>query len=128
MNKARNLEPTMSSPLSHSPPAHEGAASNDTGSQTQPDAAAAAKDQLWAFISSIRTPADGKCFDALGPDGVWRVLQYLPTPPNQPSVVSIYDAKPMPAELIKVYLDTLPWSQEREERFRGVDGRDVPEE
>ena len=84
--------------------------------------------ELEAFVRSLRSPADGKCFDELGSDGVWRVFQWLPTPSDQPTGIKVYDAKPMSPELIKVYLDRRPWSQEVEDRFRGVDGRMVPEE
>ncbi|KAJ4373423.1 hypothetical protein N0V83_003718 [Neocucurbitaria cava] len=76
----------------------------------------------------MHCPADGQCFDDLGSDGVYRVLQWLPTPPDQPTGIKVYDARPMPPELIKVFLDRQSWSQETEDRFRGVDGRAVPQE
>ena len=89
---------------------------------------AKARDPLSAFVLSVQSPPDGNCFDMLGSDGVWRVLQYLPGPPDEPTGVQVYDAKPMSPELIKKYLDTRPWRQELEDRFRGVDGRTVPQE
>ncbi|KAF1828858.1 hypothetical protein BDW02DRAFT_613931 [Decorospora gaudefroyi] len=95
---------------------------------TQPGEAEACKDKLWAFISTVQNSEDGKCFDMLGSDGVWRVLHWLPTPPDRPTGVEVYDAKPMSPEMIKLYLDRLPWRQEVEDRFRGVDGRLVPQE
>lgn len=61
-------------------------------------------------------------------DGVYRVIRYLPGPMDQPSDYEIYDAKPMSPEIIKAYLDTWPSSQETEDRFRGADGRTVPQE
>ncbi|KAH9875221.1 hypothetical protein J1614_004712, partial [Plenodomus biglobosus] len=86
------------------------------------------KDQLGAMFSSSQMPADRKCIHLICTDGVYRVLHYLPTPPNQPTDYEIYDAKPMSPEMIKAYLDTRPWSQEREDRFRGADGRRIPQE
>lgn len=88
----------------------------------------AAKNEFRVLIASLLSPADGKCFDDLGSDGVWRVLQWLPTPPDQPTGIKVYDAKPMSPEMIKVHLDTQPWSKAVEDRFRGVDGRAVPQE
>lgn len=89
---------------------------------------AKARDPLSAFVLSVQSPPDGNCFDMLGSDGVWRVLQYLPGPPDEPTGIQVYDAKPMSPELIKKYLDTRLWRQELEDRFRGVDGRTVPQE
>jgi hypothetical protein len=85
------------------------------------------KDQLNALLRSLQKPADRKCFHMICTDGVWRVLRYLPTPPDQPTDYEIYDAKPMSPEMIKAYLDTRPWSQEKEDRFRGADGRKIPQ-
>jgi hypothetical protein len=81
-----------------------------------------------ALVRSLRSPEDGKCIDHVGKDGVYRVLHYLPTPPDQVTEIEIYDAKPMSPEMIKAYLDMSPWRQEVEDRFRGVDGRTVSEE
>jgi hypothetical protein len=86
------------------------------------------KDQLLAMIASLRSPADGDCIDDVGSDGVYRVLRYLPTPPDEPTGFEVYDAKPMSPEMIKAFLDTRPWSQAVEDRFRGADGRTVPQE
>jgi len=94
----------------------------------QPAKIDSGKDQLLAMIASLRTSADGKCIDDVGSDGVYRVLHYLPTPPDQPTGFEVYDAKPMSPEMIKAYLDTRPWSQAVEDRFRGADGRAVPQE
>jgi hypothetical protein len=126
---------TMSSPAAQLPTHVEGSKPSNNMSQSstqlKPEDSTShgsAKDKLQAFISSVRSAPDGKCFDMLGSDGVWRNIQWLPTPPDQPSEVEVYDAKPMSPELIKLYLDTRPWRQEVEDRFRGVDGREVPEE
>jgi hypothetical protein len=97
-------------------------------SSTHPAESDRPKDPLRDFVVSTGNPREGNCFDMLGSDGVWRVLQWLPGPPDQPTGVAVYDAKPMPPELIKMYLDTRPWRQELEDRFRGVDGRTVPQE
>jgi hypothetical protein len=92
------------------------------------DSAAERTDQLRALLASLRRPPDRKYFQALGSDGVVRILRYLPTPPDQPTGIEVYDGKPMSPELIKVYLDGGPWSQAAEDRFGGVDGRAVPRE
>jgi hypothetical protein len=64
----------------------------------------------------------------IGTDGIYRVIRYLPSPPDQPSDYEIYDAGPMSPAMIKAFLDTRPWSQAREDQFRGVDGRRIPQE
>jgi hypothetical protein len=94
----------------------------------QPAKVNTGKDQLMALVRGLRSPEDGKCIDHVGKDGVYRVLRYLPTAPEQTTEIEIYDAKPMSPEMIKAYLDMSPWRQEVEDRFRGVDGRAVPEE
>jgi hypothetical protein len=85
-------------------------------------------DQFRAMINSLRVPADRKCFHLISADGVYRVLHYLATPPDQPTDYEIHDAKPMSPEMIKAYLDTKRWSQAREDKFRGADGRTIPQE
>jgi hypothetical protein len=127
-------ESNMSSPAAQLPSNHEGSKPSNEASRSPPQLKPkdptlyeAATDQLEALVASLRSPADGKCFDDLGSDGVLRVLQWLPTPPDQPTGIEVYDAKPMSPELIKAYLDRQPWSQEKEDRFRGVDGREVPQ-
>jgi hypothetical protein len=84
--------------------------------------------QLNALFKSLQRPADKKCFTMICTDGVCRVIHYLPTPPDQPTDYEIYDAKPMSPEIIKAFLDTQPWNQEKEDRFRGADGRKIPQE
>jgi hypothetical protein len=84
------------------------------------------KDQFNALVRSLQRPADKKCIHMICTDGVYRILHYLPTPPDQSTDYEIYDAKPMSPEMIKAYLDTLPWSQAKEDRFRGADGRTIP--
>jgi hypothetical protein len=71
---------------------------------------------------------DGHCLDDLFSDGVYMVLQYLPTPLDQPTEGAVYDAKLRLPAMVKVFLDRQRWSQVVEDRFRGVDGRAVPEE
>lgn len=94
----------------------------------QPAQVETGRDQLSAAVRSLRRPADRKSFRMLCADGVMRIVHYLPSPPDQPTDYEIYDAKPMSPEMIKAYLDTRPWRQETEDRFRGVDGRKVPQE
>ncbi|KAF1846459.1 uncharacterized protein K460DRAFT_377655 [Cucurbitaria berberidis CBS 394.84] len=125
----------MSSPAAQLPSDPEGSIPSNDGSQSSTQLKPkdstlyeAATDQLLALIASLRSPADGKCIDDLGSDGVYRVLQWLPTPPDQPTGIKVYDAKPMSPEIIKAFLDRQAWSQVVEDRFRGVDGRTVPQE
>jgi hypothetical protein len=95
---------------------------------TRPAQIETGKDQFRAMIDSLRTPADRKCVHLISADGVYRVLHYLPTPPDQPTDYEIYDAKPMSPEMIKAYLDRKRWSQATEDKFRGADGRTIPQE
>jgi hypothetical protein len=95
---------------------------------TRPAQTESGTDQFRAMINSLRTPADRKCVHLISPDGVYRVLHYLPTPPDQPTEYEIYDAKPMSPEMIKAYLDRKRWSQATEDKFRGADGRTIPQE
>jgi hypothetical protein len=95
---------------------------------TRPAQVETGTDQFRAMIDSLRVPADRKCFHLISADGVYRVLHYLPTPPDQPTEYEIYDAKPMSPEMIKAYLDRKRWSQATEDKFRGADGRTIPEE
>lgn len=83
---------------------------------------------LREFLASLQKPPDGKYFRSLCSDGVFRILTYLPTPPDLPTGIAVYDGLPMSPDLIKAYLDRKPWNQETEDRFRGVDGRSVPQE
>ncbi|KAJ4362885.1 hypothetical protein N0V83_010002 [Neocucurbitaria cava] len=91
------------------------------------DSASHAK-PLSEFLASLKKPADGKYFRCLCVDGVFRILIWLPTPPDQPTGVAVYDGLPMSSDLIKAYLDRKPWTKTTEDRFRGVDGRNVPQE
>lgn len=61
------------------------------------------KDQFNALVRSLQKPADRKCIHMIYTDGVFRVLHYLPTPPDQPTDYEIYDARPMSPEMIKAY-------------------------
>ena len=54
----------------------------------------------------------------LGDDGVMRSF-------TGPSTRDVLDAVPLSPAQIKQYLDMRPWTQEAEDRFRGVDGRKV---
>jgi len=51
-------------------------------------------------------------------DGVMRFF-------TGPSTRDVLDAVPLSPTQIKQYLDLGPWTQEQEDRFRGVDGRKV---
>jgi hypothetical protein len=95
---------------------------------TRPAQVETGTDQFRAMINSLRVPADRKCIHLISTDGVYRVLHYLPTPPDQPTDYEIYDAKPMSPEMIKAYLDRKRWSQATEDKFRGADGRTIPQE
>jgi hypothetical protein len=95
---------------------------------TRPAQIETGKDQFRAMINSLRTPADRKCVHLISADGVYRVLHYLPTPSDQPTDYEIYDAKPMSPEMLKAYLDRKRWSQATEDKFRGADGRTIPQE
>lgn len=106
------------------PTQHEGGRERATGS-TQ---VRVKTDPLEIFIDSMRECEDGPHFHMMCRDGVMRVIRYLPGPPDQITQTEIFDAKPMSPELIKSWLDRGPWSQEKEDRFRGVDGRMVPPE
>jgi len=98
---------------------------DDKSEITRPAQVETGKDRFRALVGSLQRPADRKCIHQICTDGVYRVLHYMPTPPDQPTDYEIYDAKPMSPEMIKAYLDTLPWSQAREDRFRGADGRTI---
>jgi hypothetical protein len=82
---------------------------------------------LRGVLSSLKKPADNKYFRNLGSDGVFRILTYLPSPPDEPTPIAVYDGVPLSPPQIKAYLDRQPWSRELEELFRGVDGRTVPQ-
>jgi hypothetical protein len=95
--------------------------SNSTGSVISTNS-------LREFLASLQKPPDGKYFRSLCSDGVFRILTWQPTPPDLPTGIAMYDGLPMSPDLIKAYLDRKPWNQETEDRFRGVDGRTVPQE
>lgn len=83
---------------------------------------------LAAFLATVQKPDHGKYFSSLCDDGVYRRLMYLPGPDDQFNGLEVYSAKPMSPELIKACLDRHPWNQAVEDRFRGIDGRTVPQE
>jgi hypothetical protein len=80
---------------------------------------------LRQYLAALKRPADRKCIRSLGPDGVIRILHYLPTPDDEESQIEVYDALPLSPAQIKIYLDRKPWSQATEDRYRGVDGTTV---
>lgn len=87
------------------------------------------RDMVNSLIKYMKRPEDGKCFTCLCKDGVLRILYFLPAPLDEPTPIAVYDAKPLSPELLKAYLDyRMEWSQEVEDRFRGVDGTSVPQE
>ncbi|KAJ4369924.1 hypothetical protein N0V83_005688 [Neocucurbitaria cava] len=114
-------QPQQKEPNEHTPKLPDANLSAGSGHTSQTS-------NLRDFLASLKAPADRKFFQALGKDGVLRNLCFLPTPPDQPTGITVYDAKPMSPELIKAYLDRQPWSQATEDRFRGVDGRLVAQE
>ena len=132
----------MSSSSSPKPRGHEGfhpnnaeASAADPGyregekeESIQPTKDRVKTDPLEIFVDSMRECENAHHFHMICRDGVMRVIEYLPGPPDQVTQTKIFDAKPMSPELIKSWLDRGPWSQAKEDRFRGVDGRTVPEE
>jgi hypothetical protein len=85
--------------------------------------------QLRALVATLKKPADGKHFRCICKDGVLRQLYFMPTPPDQPTEIAVYDGIPLSPEMLKAFLDRqVRWSQETEDRFRGVDGTSVPQE
>jgi hypothetical protein len=83
---------------------------------------------LLEFFATMKRPADFKCFRAIGHDGTCRTIRWLPGPSDQPTGMEVYDAQPMSPEVLTQYLNRQEWSQEIENRFRGVDGRNTPKE
>ncbi|KAF2843910.1 hypothetical protein T440DRAFT_437050 [Plenodomus tracheiphilus IPT5] len=87
------------------------------------------RDLVNSLTKAMKRPADGKCFSCLCKNGVLRILYFLPAPLDEPTSIAGYNAKPLSPELLKAYLDyKMEWSQEVEDRFRGVDGTSVPQE
>jgi hypothetical protein len=80
------------------------------------------------LLATLKKPADNKYFRCLCDDGVFRILTWLPTPLAQPTGIAVYDTLPLSPFYIKAYLDRHEWSQKKEDTFRGVDGRRVPQE
>ncbi|KAI4952516.1 hypothetical protein J4E91_002988 [Alternaria rosae] len=101
---------------------------NSNNGVSQPVQAQTGREQLNAMFKSSKRHEDRHCIGSIGTDGVYRVIHYLPGPPDQISDYEIYDAKPMSPEMIKAWLDTRPWKQETEDKYRGADGRTVPQE
>ncbi|KAH6883218.1 hypothetical protein BKA58DRAFT_417027 [Alternaria rosae] len=95
---------------------------------TQPAQPQTGREQFNAMMRSMKSHPDGHCIGSIGTDGVYREIHYLPGPPDQISDYEIYDAKPMSPEMIKAWLDTRPWKQETEDKYRDADGRTVPQE
>lgn len=101
---------------------------NGSNGVSQPVQAQTGREQLNAMFKLSKHHEDRHCIGSIGTDGVYRVIHYLPGPPDQISDYEIYDAKPMSPEMIKAWLDTRPWKQETEDKYRGADGRTVPQE
>jgi hypothetical protein len=80
------------------------------------------------LLATLKKPADNKYFRCLCEDGVFRVLAWLPTPPDQPTGIAVYNALPLSPFYIKVYLDRYEWSERQEDAFHGVDGRRILQE
>ncbi|KAH8704612.1 hypothetical protein GQ44DRAFT_819371 [Phaeosphaeriaceae sp. PMI808] len=60
--------------------------------------------QLRALVATMKKPADRSYFQVLCKDGILRNLCFLPTPPDQPTEIAVYDGKPLSPELLKAYL------------------------
>ncbi|KAI4962312.1 hypothetical protein J4E86_001344 [Alternaria arbusti] len=133
--------PTVSQPSSRAKPPQDEDQSQDQlepkdaaqvkGSNNeivQPAQPQTGKEQFNAMLRSTKIHPDGHCIGSIGTDGVYREIHYLPGPPDQISDYEIYDAAPMTPEMIKAWLDTKPWKQETEDKYRGADGRTVPQE
>ncbi|KAE9367464.1 hypothetical protein N431DRAFT_470897 [Stipitochalara longipes BDJ] len=71
-----------------------------------------------SIIRSMKRPSDGAFHMSLGDDGVMRCFGAYPEFP-------LYDAVGFSPAQIKWILDLSPFSQEAEDKFRGVDGRTV---
>jgi hypothetical protein len=68
----------------------------------------------------LKSDPMGNCFDSLGADGVLRVYDF--------DSFEVIDAARLSTAQIKQFLDRLPFDQAKEDQFRGVDGRGVPDE
>jgi hypothetical protein len=101
-----------------------------SGNVTSADAGASASavDDLREVLRSLKKPPGVGTTRGLCNDGVIRIMTWLPTPDDMPTRIGVYDAQPLSPAMIKAYLDRKPWVQEVEDRFRGVDGRNVPKE
>ena len=139
----------MSAPCSETPPHRDGAGKrenepvspgqkhanttedddNNPGLVTSDDVdgSTGAVDELREVLRSLKTPPDNSHTRGLCNDGVFRIMIWLPTPDDEVTRIGVYDAQPLSPRMIKTYLDRKPWSQAVEDRFRGVDGRNVPE-
>ena len=73
-----------------------------------------------SIIQRLETEPNGRCFHALGADGVVRVWHF--------DAWEVIDAVGLSPAQIKEWLDRRPFDPAVEDVFRGVDGRDVSSE
>jgi hypothetical protein len=72
------------------------------------------------IFRSLKREPTGHCFTSMGTDGVLRIWHS--------DSFEVIDAVRLSTAQIKNYLDRLPFNQDKENKFRGVDGRGVPDE
>jgi hypothetical protein len=77
-----------------------------------------------SIIKSFKREPTGSDFFSLGADGVLRVYYSV----YHPKSFEVIDAERLSPVQIKDFLDRLPFDQAKEDKFRGVDGRGVPDE
>ena len=92
------------------------------------DGQPSATDELREVLKLLKRPPHGNHTRGLCNDGLVRYMVRLPTPDDEVTRQGVYDAQPLSPRMIKRWLDRKPWSQAAEDRFRGVDGRNVPKE
>jgi hypothetical protein len=79
---------------------------------------------VWAITKTLKREPTGSDFHSLGADGVLRVYYSI----YHPKAFEVIDAARLSTAQIKQYLDRHPFDQAKEDKFRGVDGRAVPDE
>ncbi|KAF2665319.1 hypothetical protein BT63DRAFT_416886 [Microthyrium microscopicum] len=84
------------------------------------EARAEARAELSTILRSLKQEPDGHAFTCIGTDGVFRHWNS--------DTFEVIDAVRLSTAQIKTFLDRFPFDQAKEDKYRGVDGRDVPEE
>ena len=73
-----------------------------------------------SVIRELQTEPNGRCFRCLGADGVVRVWHF--------DNWEVIDAVGLSPTQINEWLERRPFDQATEDKFRGIDGRDVSKE